>query len=1185
MQESFWATLLRMEQKPRQPIWLTIPTAPQPGTHFRRTLEASTYGAMGTGYNAEGAAGLTGGWGMLPSACNVRSVQEELTGTLAHQYGTWLNHFEPAEEVAILYSISQGGWNYGLQSPMFFAFYTLAQINRPARLVTEDEVAAGALKSFKALVLVRQKAKLPDATLKAIESFAASGGKVLCDRDSDPKLPGVHLKEVAWGESLWPNGGNIFHNIIEGYALKFGPILQHELGGAGLAPIDCADGSALVGCKKAPGATLVVVTNNKKFPFDELFTADQQKAKFFRWFMRVGSMYYKDVRLPHTATLALRPDLAVKAPRVYDVFAGKELAWQQGGKGSTLDIDLSALQGRVLLLTEGPLSAPTVEIAGRTDDDPLATLVVRSPVPVPVRIRVGGQEVYRAATSSGSCDTFALGLQPGTVPVEVTELVTGQTQRAELPVRKPPQLSVRELPPVQIRDAERLRQVVQAKGLAIYVDPRQSVYVPAAQRLAKQLGNGAEVIFNPRVREYAVTWDPSAEQARNNQQIVSERVLGWRRMTETYGQWTGALKPAPVWNRPVLLFGNALDNRLLADLDQVTLLARPAAPELLGPGRAFVQPLAAPFWNGQDAAVILCADADGLEKAISQLLILGGGKIDASFALDEDGGARAEQRQLLGIEPQVYPKAAAALPTKTVAKTPVGLEANLPVSSVAPVEGGVHATLHSPGRNLVRLDKQGKVLWRAASGGFYQPTDVLANPNGEAIVSDDTFVWRHGADGKVLWKALANPVAAPGADGNVWVLTDEGRILVGSAGQILARMDSKDDILAASPDGRTIYVQRPGDPKQGRTRADSALAAVRDGTVLWSVPNLLTAEVRLGRDGAVLACIEHECMAGRDDLDWLEGSRLTAVDSRTGKILLRQPLGESLTDLHVSADGKHLAALGHPPSPSVRFMPLTTWNGRTWATRTNRFTRIIYLADTTTGVARRTLLPERGVWASAFSEDGKTFWAASRSLIGIDADTLAIKTGATERFVCLAARPEGGFVAGTAEGTVAWLDSAGKIERQVKILADLASPDPKTMFATLREAKLVEPGQVEPHSVPADIALVQEADTYLNMRGDVAAPRGDGIVPIRVALRFSEKGRYRFTLTLVNPKEETDKVGLFSFAPDNGKAARTKAVNKDRLVQTVDIEMVPGTTLITLLPHDWKTTPLMRTLTVRMVTE
>ena len=67
-------------------------------------------------------------------------------------------------------------------------------------------------------------------------------------------------------------------------------------------------------------------------------------------------------------------------------------------------------------------------------------------------------------------------------------------------------------------------------------------------------------------------------------------MCSWRRPAERNLQWTGALQPAALWNRPVLLFGTALDNRLLADLDGVTLLARPARPEYVGPGRAFVQP-------------------------------------------------------------------------------------------------------------------------------------------------------------------------------------------------------------------------------------------------------------------------------------------------------------------------------------------------------------------------------------------------------------------------------------------------------------------------------------------------------------------------------------------------------------------------------------------------------------------
>ena len=90
-------------------------------------------------------------------------------------------------------------------------------------------------------------------------------------------------------------------------------------------------------------------------------------------------------------------------------------------------------------------------------------------------------------------------------------------------------------------------------------------------------------------------------------------------------------------------------------------------------------------------------------------------------------------------------------------------------------------------------------------------------------------------------------------------------------------------------------------------------------------------------------------------------------------------------------------------------------------------------------------------------------------LNGLDKDNDALSFGVVSppSGGVVASSPDGGFVAGTVEGTVVWLDAAGKIERQVKILTDLASPDPRTMLRALREAKLVEPGQVEPHAVPA----------------------------------------------------------------------------------------------------------------------
>src|SRR4029079_7228049 len=111
-----------------------------------------------------------------------------------------------------------------------------------------------------------------------------------------------------------------------------------------------------------------------------------------------------------------------------------------------------------------------------------------------------------------------------------------------------------------------------------------------------------------------------------------------------------------------------------------------------------------------------------------------------------------------------------------------------------------------------------------------------------------------------------------------------------------------------------------------------------------------------------------------------------------------------------------------------------------------RFTDILYVADISNGKVRRTRLPERGVWAGTFAADGNVFWVAGSKLTGVHAETLAQTSAAAKRFLCLAPRTDGGLVAGTADGHVAWLDPACQIERDVTITGDLAPTDVAAMM-------------------------------------------------------------------------------------------------------------------------------------------
>jgi hypothetical protein len=1160
MQESFWAALLRMEQRPGQPIWLTQPTAPQPGTHFRRALESISHGANSVGYNAEGSAGLAGGWGADPLETSPRTALESLSGTLARRYGTWLNQFTPAEEIAILYSASQGGTNFGQSSPIFFAYFTLAQLNRPARLLTEAEIAGGKLSDVKALLVVGQTAKLPPATVAAIGAFAAAGGKVLCDGATKVELPGaVKLAEVSWPGNLWPQGCNTYHRTLMGFPRKVGTALTGALGEIGRAPLAPADDGALVKTMRAGAARLVVVTNNRDYPFDTLFTDEQRLSTFFRTFTVRGGIYYKDVRVPQFVTLRLRPDLAAAPPRIYDVFAGRELPVTRQGQEATVTVDLASLSGRVLLLTDAPLPAPQVSASSATPDEPLVMLVVKSPLPLPVRIRVNDQEFYRAATPAGSCDTLALrGKIPSTI--EVTELISGVTQRATITPKTAATAPIRALPPVQIWDAPRLRAVLNAKGLAIYVDPRQADQLALATTLAKRLT--ADVVFNPPISDYPVAWDSPAEEEAAKEAIRTQGLLAWRRLLPATQQWTGALVPAAAWNRPVLLFGTAQTNRLLADLDRGPLLARPAAGPI-GPGRAFVQPVAAPFWHGQDAAVVLCDDERMLPVVFEKLMALAAGKaIGESFSLADDGGARAERRRVLGFEPQVYPaKTVPFAVTKT--QEPPGLPAVLPVAALAVIEEGVLAAVMSPGQNLARLGGATlKPAWRTMSAGYYQPTDLHANPAGESIVSDGTFVWRHDANGKLRWKSLAAPCGAPQADGSVWLRVGNTLQQVSATGAITARVPFTGTLVAWTPDLSVLFLRQAG--ARDRTKADATLVAVEraTGRELWRVPNLDPAEVRLSADGSTLACIEHEHLAGRDDLDRGDASRLTALDANTGAIRLRHPLGIGMERLLVTRDGSRLLACEAGYSATG------------------------FLADVATGVVRRFMLPAAAPWALVLSADDRQLWCAGEALHRISLETLApAGVCAVERFVVLAPKADGGVYAGSAErARVVEFSPDGKAVRSIALADGVAPAELPAAMTALREAPLVGSPSCKPNEIGRPIPLGPEYSSS----AEVITLRADAVFPVSVAVRIPAEGRYRFVVELGLSKDKGDAIAPLRFKRDGHDLGVTAPLDGDKWQQAIDVPLTPGVYTFAIAPvppwqGGWKQDAPVKSLTVTAV--
>ena len=72
--------------------------------------------------------------------------------------------------------------------------------------------------------------------------------------------------------------------------------------------------------------------------------------------------------------------------------------------------------------------------------------------------------------------------------------------------------------------------------------------------------------------------------------------------------------------KPLILLGDPKDNRLLADIDSFKLARRQFSPNYPGPGRALVQYIWAPFYDGFDVITINASDEQGLNAGINAIV-------------------------------------------------------------------------------------------------------------------------------------------------------------------------------------------------------------------------------------------------------------------------------------------------------------------------------------------------------------------------------------------------------------------------------------------------------------------------------------------------------------------------------------------------------------------------------------
>ena len=1125
MIESFWTNLLRMEQPAQQPLWITTPMSFQTGSTFRRSLEAISHGANAIGYNAEGAAGMRGGWGAVPTTSSQSTAQEALTGRLARDYGTWFAQFTPNERIGIYYSANQvGNTNQAFISPLYFAYYTFAQSNRPAKFLTEDDIANNnALDSVDALVLASQTSSIPAATLAKINAFIAAGKKVICDTNTTVAITGMsNLANVSLTCTLDAFAGNKNHDILQGMVAANGPALKSALGTIGQQPLLCDDGSTLVASTlhAASGAQLVFVTNNQYYPFNAMFTTTEQMCSWWRYFYNRGDVFTKDYVVPRTVTLTLRDDLAANPPHIYDVFAGTELPVTTQGSTKTVTVDLTLLTGRVLLLSGTTITAPSLSLGNRDTTDPTVTVIAQSALPLPIRIRMGTQEVYRTSTPAGSCDTFAIGPATGNTSIEVTELVTGQDQTGSVSLTAPAAAATNEEAMTDIRDTSRILSVLQAGNVALYIDPRQTDLLPLAQHYAAQLCTTMPVLCNPPVSDYQIDWDPTnldAHQA--DETILAEGDVALRRLVNGTPTWTGSLSPATVAARPLILFGNASNNRLIADIDTVALLCRPA--ENIGPGFAVVQPLAAPFWDENDVVVVLCDDEAGMKAGFDALVQIS--QQQTVPTVSEDIEARSDLRKLLGFDALSYP-AASPLSTSTTTTT-IGIPLNAPIRALRESGGNVYALLRNIGSNYVKLNGSGQTVWQTTTAPCELPNELFVTAAGDSLTSDtNTFLWRHDASGQLIWKSMGTVQSNLLADGSVWLTAADGSLnLLSSTGAVLqtATLAATDTLLGITPDGTIAFTYRPG-TDAGYTKSEAQFVAVTlaTGQDKWVIDSCCIADPESGSDplhtrmaisadGSTVALLEQENLGGRDDIDLPDSSRIRVIRISDGTVLVNQPLGQKFGDIRITADGALVVAgaIG--------------------------YSNLLYIVNVTTGYVYYVTLPEYGAWTRELSADGSECWVAcDDDVYRVTLSTLAVTNVLNERVLTLAARTGGGMYAGTADGRLLWVEENGTVDYSVNLAQGIAVSDIAATLTTFQTVPTAEwPQSMYPHAVPSTFSLVPESP-YPAASGDKVTTYGSPAIPLQACVQIPYTGQYRVTVELGTDASRGNYIGNLAYALD-----------------------------------------------------
>ncbi|NUP99420.1 MAG: hypothetical protein HUU35_06155 [Armatimonadetes bacterium] len=306
------------------------------------------------------------------------------------------------------------GWNGSWTGDMFLV---LQYAGLQPEVIYDETVARQGLDSYKVLVIPDGDV-LTAGVVQAVKAFQARGGLVVGD---DRLCPAITADIVVPARDRTKNAAEDKAAMLQRAA-----DLRRALDGHYQRVVDSSTPEVVVHRRRAGQADYVFAINDRREYGDY-----------------VG--HHKLVEengLPAETTLSLR-----RGGHVYDLVASRELPCRQEGQVARVELALEPGDGRVLMVTEQPITRVVVEVseaARRGESLALAAQVVDPagrPIDavIPLRLEVldpSGRPAefsgYHAAVGGKFAQTVDLAAndQPGLWLVRLTELASGQVAKA-----------------------------------------------------------------------------------------------------------------------------------------------------------------------------------------------------------------------------------------------------------------------------------------------------------------------------------------------------------------------------------------------------------------------------------------------------------------------------------------------------------------------------------------------------------------------------------------------------------------------------------------------------------------------------------------------------------------------------------------------------------------------------------